>query len=152
MLHLSSVLQPGGNQNDSHELCVWLLDRLSQELSLKLPTRLSEAPGRPKASHNNSDENAQPPATITSSFVEELFQIEFKSTVICSKCHYQSSKFENDMMLSLPLPQNQVRSLSLISNFSPLCPKSTIPDVLVLPRFATPSQCCNVSGGLCTHI
>ena len=49
----------------------------------------------------------QPPPTVTSSFVEELFQIEFKSTVICSECKYQSSKYESDMMLSLPLPQTQ---------------------------------------------
>ena len=27
----------GVNQNDSHEFCVWLLDRLSQELTYKIP-------------------------------------------------------------------------------------------------------------------
>lgn len=85
---------------------MWLLDRLSQELSLKLPSRLCEA-----AAPKSPPSSGKPPAaaTITSSFVEELFQIEFKSTVICSQCNYQSSKYENDMMLSLPLPQNQVR-------------------------------------------
>ena len=41
----------------------------------------------------------------TSSFIEELVKVKFKSTVICSKCNFQSSKFETDMMLSLPLPQ-----------------------------------------------
>ena len=35
-----------------------------------------------------------------------MFQVQFKSTVICSKCNYQSSKYETDMMLSLPLPQH----------------------------------------------
>jgi len=79
----------GGTQNDSHEFCVWLLDKLSQELSLKIPAK----------------PNQQQPAT--SSFVEELFQVEFKSTVVCSTCGYRSSKYETDMMLSLPLPQNQ---------------------------------------------
>ena len=84
----------GTIQNDSHELCVWLLDRLSQELTIKLPS---------KAAHGESKNQQQ----SSSSFVEELFQVEFKSTVVCSKCNYKSKKFETDMMLSLPLPQHQ---------------------------------------------
>jgi hypothetical protein len=43
--------------------------------------------------------------TTTTSFIEDLFKVEFKSSVICSKCKYKSVKFETDMMLSLPLPQ-----------------------------------------------
>lgn len=93
--HLNPTFS-GGTQNDSHELCVWLLDKLSQELSLKIPGKITESVSK----------GAQP--QTTSSFVEELFQVEFKSTVVCSKCNYHSSKYENDMMLSLPLPQNQV--------------------------------------------
>jgi len=42
----------------------------------------------------------------TSSFIEELFKVKFKSTVICSVCNFKSSKYETDMMLSLPLPQS----------------------------------------------
>ena len=91
--HLNPTFS-GGTQNDSHELCVWLLDKLSQELSFKLADKSL-----------SSDSTLNPPKT--SSFVEELFQVEFKSTVVCSKCNYHSSKYETDMMLSLPLPQNQ---------------------------------------------
>lgn len=101
--HLIGHLNPtfsGGNQNDSHELCVCLLDKLSEELSLKIPAKVP-------ISKTDSGQNHITPPT-TSSFVEELFQVEFKSTVICSKCNYRSSKYETDMMLSLPLPQNQV--------------------------------------------
>ncbi len=87
--HLNPTFS-GGTQNDSHEFCVWLLDKLSQELSLKIPAKLPHQP-------------------TTSSFVEELFQVEFKSTVVCSTCGYHSSKYETDMMLSLPLPQNQAK-------------------------------------------
>ncbi|RNA23257.1 ubiquitin carboxyl-terminal hydrolase 31-like [Brachionus plicatilis] len=72
----------GVEQNDSHEFCIWLLDRLSQELTVHL--------------------GAQPAST---SYIDKLFRIEFKSTVTCSKCNYKSSKLETDMMLSLPLPQ-----------------------------------------------
>lgn len=48
----------------------------------------------------------------SSSFIEELFKIHFKSTVVCSKCGYKSSKSETDMMLSLPLPQTNSPSSS----------------------------------------
>ncbi len=88
----------GVNQNDSHEFCVWFLDRLSQELSLK--TTYKETPNDKK------------------SFIEDLFKVEFKSTVICSKCKYKSTKNETDMMLSLPLPQNHIIHSKVFSNSS----------------------------------
>lgn len=75
----------GVDQNDSHEFCIWLLDKLSQELTIK-----------------TIDSRGQ---HVSTSYIDKLFQIEFKSTVTCSKCNYKSSKLETDMMLSLPLPQ-----------------------------------------------
>jgi len=100
--HLIGYMNPtfaGGHQNDSHELCVWLLDKLSQELTIRIETPIS-----PQLLLNN----AKTQMKIQSlSFIEELFQVQFKSTVICSKCNYQSNKYETDMMLSLPLPQQQ---------------------------------------------
>ncbi|CAF0885844.1 unnamed protein product [Brachionus calyciflorus] len=76
----------GVNQNDSHEFCLWLLDRLNEELTYKI-------------------EDFPRGELKTNSIIEQLFKIEFKSTVTCSKCNYKSSKLETDMMLSLPLPQ-----------------------------------------------
>lgn len=87
----------GVNQNDSHEFCVWLLDRLSQELTYRVLS--------PKLNVNSDEDKEKFKPHVTSSFIEELFKIEFKSTIICSKCNYKSSKLETDMMLSLPLPQ-----------------------------------------------
>ena len=93
----------GVNQNDSHEFCVWLLDRLSQELSIR--TKIIKR----TITDNNDNEADATAKTIlqdtTNSFIEDLFKVEFKSTVTCSKCKYRSTKYETDMMLSLPLPQ-----------------------------------------------
>lgn len=75
----------GTDQNDSHEFCIWLLDKLSQELTVKKINSRGDL--------------------ISTSYIDKLFQIEFKSTVTCSKCNYKSSKLETDMMLSLPMPQ-----------------------------------------------
>jgi ubiquitin C-terminal hydrolase len=80
-------------QNDAHELCLWILDKLSDELTIYLPLN------NPQPPLNKSE---QPKS---SSFINELFQIKFKSTLICSVCNHESSKYETDMILSLPLPQ-----------------------------------------------
>jgi ubiquitin C-terminal hydrolase len=105
----------GVNQNDSHEFCLFLLDKLSQELTVRLPSHnLSQSKTQAQVPLNKSEseENSNEATTnksmakTTSSFIEELFQVEFKSIVICSNCNYESSKYETDMMISLPLPQS----------------------------------------------
>ena len=102
----------GVNQNDSHEFCVWFLDRLSQELTYRIPSNNLD-----KNNVNNSNKKPS-----TGSFIENLVQVEFKSTVICSTCQYKSSKYETDMMLSIPLPQYQQSSkLNNKSNSSINC-------------------------------
>jgi ubiquitin C-terminal hydrolase len=106
----------GVNQNDSHEFCVWFLDRLSQELTYRIPTSNLDK-------HTVNSSNKKLP--ITGSFIEELVQVKFKSTVVCSKCQYKSSKYETDMMLSIPLPQYQ--QSSKLNNKSTSSINSNIP-------------------------
>jgi ubiquitin carboxyl-terminal hydrolase 8 len=50
----------GVNQNDSHEFCVWLLDRLSQELSFKINIvkQVSENGNNGNNNHNENDDYA----------------------------------------------------------------------------------------------
>lgn len=96
----------GVNQNDSHEFCVWLLDRLSQELSYKIEVDKRQRDTDNDVDGEQHDTNDRSKTEVVSrSFIEDLFKVEFKSTVICSKCKYKSTKCETDMMLSLPLPQ-----------------------------------------------
>jgi hypothetical protein len=109
--HLIGYMNPtfaGGNQNDSHELCVWLLDKLSQELTIRIETPIST-----QLLLNNAKNQVK---IQSLSFIEELFQVQFKSTVICSKCNYKSSKYETDMMLSLPLPQKNTNTTNNNNN------------------------------------
>lgn len=108
----------GIDQNDSHEFCIWLLDKLSQELTVK---------------------DINPHGDLVStSYINKLFQIEFKSTVTCSKCNYKSSKLETDMILSLPLPQandkrEEKRRLTrrLLSIFLIVTSDNTIKNLLI---------------------
>ena len=107
----------GGYQNDSHEFCVWLLDKLSQELTIKIPLSLKD-----------------PNKVHSSSFLEELFQIRFKSTVVCTRCSYQSSKNETDMMLSLPLPTNGKANKNLKNKNSTLYPHLILSNQMTIKR------------------
>ncbi len=123
----------GVNQNDSHEFCVWFLDRLSQELSFKINVTRSivAATDRSDYGDNATVPGMNQPAktrveVATTSFIEDLFKVEFKSSVICSKCKYKSTKNETDMMLSLPLPQmnaNTRQQQQRVTSQRPLPPK-----------------------------
>jgi hypothetical protein len=115
----------GVNQNDSHEFCVWFLDRLSQELSFKINVT-RPVTDRPEYSDNGAEATSTPKTrveVVTNSFIEDLFKVEFKSSVICSKCKYKSTKNETDMMLSLPLPQIDSNNPHRAISQRPLPPK-----------------------------
>lgn len=148
----------GVNQNDSHEFCIWLLDRLSQELTYKYMSvrdvtsnhdrSNSDASDNEDHNENNDEDDVDEPSDEENihrspkanqsgrkkrnnepqncSFIEDLFKIKFKSTIVCSKCNYKSSKYETDMMLSLPLPQQGQLKSKQVTVASPSLAQQTV--------------------------
>lgn len=49
------------------------------------------------------------------SFVHNVFQAQFQSSLICAKCNRQSNTFDPFLCLSVPVPQNH-RQTSLFVN------------------------------------
>uniref|UniRef100_A0A1I8FC90 ubiquitinyl hydrolase 1 n=1 Tax=Macrostomum lignano TaxID=282301 RepID=A0A1I8FC90_9PLAT len=81
----------GNEQQDSQEFLLFLLDGLHEDLNRAhdlSATRSGPGPGT---------------CLINESIMVELFQGQFKSTLVCEQCHYKSITFDAFMYLSLPV-------------------------------------------------
>lgn len=95
----------GYHQHDSHELLSFLLDGLHEDLN-----RIKQKPYIPI-----DDSSSLPDQVIAKkswenhkkrndSIIVDLFQGQFRSTLVCPVCQYVSVTFDPFMYLSLPLP------------------------------------------------
>ncbi|XP_067390205.1 ubiquitin carboxyl-terminal hydrolase 31 [Emydura macquarii macquarii] len=104
----NSMQYRGNSQHDAQEFLLWLLDRVHEDLNnvvkhngrppLKPPLEdvaLLEASGFP----------------INSSFIQELFQAQYRSSLTCPHCQKQSNTFDPFLCISLPIPLPHTRPL-----------------------------------------
>ncbi|GCB76827.1 hypothetical protein scyTo_0019933 [Scyliorhinus torazame] len=99
----------GTSQHDAQEFLLWLLDRVHEDLNNIVLTN-----GRPAAKPpKDEDELCEGPSLpVRSSFVQELFQAQYRSSLTCPHCQKQSNTFDPFLCISLPIPPLQTRSLS----------------------------------------
>ena len=106
----------GGSQHDAQEFLLWLLDRVHEDLNVA-PRRRSRKIG----SNSNANGLNQPPSDevlaaealasymrFNSSFVMDVFQAQFRSSLTCPTCEKQSNTFDPFLCVSLPIPQKQL--------------------------------------------
>ncbi|XP_043349371.1 ubiquitin carboxyl-terminal hydrolase 31 isoform X2 [Dermochelys coriacea] len=114
----NSMQYRGNSQHDAQEFLLWLLDRVHEDLNnvvkyngrppLKPPLEdaaLLEAPGFP----------------ISSTFVQELFQAQYRSSLTCPHCQKQSNTFDPFLCISLPIPLPQTRPLYITVVYQGKC-------------------------------
>uniref|UniRef100_A0A8C6TAH3 Ubiquitin carboxyl-terminal hydrolase n=1 Tax=Neogobius melanostomus TaxID=47308 RepID=A0A8C6TAH3_9GOBI len=85
----------GNAQQDAQEFLLWLLDRVHEDLN---------NPANPTC----SVEGPSPPLSA-GSFVQELFQAQYKSSLTCPHCQKQSNTFDPFLCISLPIPLPHTR-------------------------------------------
>ncbi|KAF9435237.1 CSN-associated deubiquitinating enzyme Ubp12 [Entomortierella beljakovae] len=127
----------GYHQHDSQELLAFLLDGLHEDLNRIIKKPYTEIP----------DSNGRPDEEVASdcwkihkarndSIIVDLFQGQYKSTLVCPKCNKISVTFDPFMYLSLPLPINK-KWVGTIT-YVPYDPKKPIFDIRVqLPKGST---------------
>ncbi|XP_055045920.2 ubiquitin carboxyl-terminal hydrolase 31 isoform X1 [Misgurnus anguillicaudatus] len=106
-----SAMQYRGNaQHDAQEFLLWLLDRVHEDLNhLVLPnSRPSVKP--PLEEDDGALEGPSPPLSA-GSFVQELFQAQYRSSLTCPHCQKQSNTFDPFLCISLPIPLPHTRPL-----------------------------------------
>jgi len=101
----------GGSQHDAQEFLLWLLDRVHEELNTatkKKYKRLKDLPGRPD--DVVAAESLANYMRCNNSFVMDIFQAQFRSSLTCPSCERQSNTFDPFLCVSLPIPQKQIRA------------------------------------------
>ncbi|KAM3863590.1 ubiquitin carboxyl-terminal hydrolase 31 [Diretmus argenteus] len=99
----------GSAQHDAQEFLLWLLDRVHEDLNTINPNgRPSIKP--PIEEDDQSLEGPSPPLSA-GSFVQELFQAQYRSSLTCPHCQKQSNTFDPFLCISLPIPLPHTRPL-----------------------------------------
>ncbi|CAG5907665.1 unnamed protein product [Menidia menidia] len=104
-----SALQFKGNsQHDAQEFLLWLLDRVHEDLNQIIHPE-SRPPRKPPVEEEAVPEGSPLPAP--GSFVQELFQAQYRSSLTCPHCQKQSNTFDPFLCISLPIPVPHTRPL-----------------------------------------
>ncbi|XP_033840543.1 ubiquitin carboxyl-terminal hydrolase 31-like [Periophthalmus magnuspinnatus] len=104
-----SALQFRGNsQHDAQEFLLWLLDRVHEDLN-NIVHPDSRPPVKPPVEEESAPEGSPLPAP--GSFVQELFQAQYRSSLTCPHCQKQSNTFDPFLCISLPIPVPHTRPL-----------------------------------------
>ena len=105
----------GNEQHDAQELLSYLLDGLSEDLNRIESKPYIEQP----------DSDGRPDKELADiwwrnhllrelSIIVALFTGQYKSLLTCKVCHYESARFEPFMYLQLPLPEDNLMTVSVI--------------------------------------
>ncbi|XP_034049784.1 ubiquitin carboxyl-terminal hydrolase 31-like [Thalassophryne amazonica] len=98
----------GNSQHDAQEFLLWLLDRVHEDLNNIIHPD-SRPPRKPPVEDENATEGSPLPAP--GSFVQELFQAQYRSSLTCPHCQKQSNTFDPFLCISLPIPVPHTRPL-----------------------------------------
>ncbi|XP_064529576.1 ubiquitin carboxyl-terminal hydrolase 31 [Pseudopipra pipra] len=104
-----NAMQYRGNaQHDAQEFLLWLLDRVHEDLN-NVVNSSSMPPLKPPLEDDVLLEG--PAFPISSTFVQELFQAQYRSSLTCPHCQKQSNTFDPFLCVSLPIPLPHTRPL-----------------------------------------
>ncbi|KFQ04982.1 Ubiquitin carboxyl-terminal hydrolase 31, partial [Leptosomus discolor] len=104
-----NAMQYRGNaQHDAQEFLLWLLDRVHEDLN-NVVNYSGVPPLKPPLEDDVLLEG--PAFPISSTFVQELFQAQYRSSLTCPHCQKQSNTFDPFLCISLPIPLPHTRPL-----------------------------------------
>eukprot|EP00095_Tigriopus_kingsejongensis_P008552 snap_masked-scaffold989_size72935-processed-gene-0.7 protein:Tk08552 transcript:snap_masked-scaffold989_size72935-processed-gene-0.7-mRNA-1 annotation:"ubiquitin carboxyl-terminal hydrolase 31-like" len=107
----------GGSQHDAQEFLLWLLDQVHEDLNTA--TKKKYKSFKNVVSGERSDEVLAAEAMANymrynNSFVMDVFQAQFRSSLTCPTCEKQSNTFDPFLCVSLPIPQKQLLPVFVI--------------------------------------
>ncbi|XP_062868469.1 ubiquitin carboxyl-terminal hydrolase 31 [Trichomycterus rosablanca] len=98
----------GNAQHDAQEFLLWLLDRVHEDLN---NTGLSRPSIKPPIEEDDGALEGPSPPLSAGTFVQELFQAQYRSSLTCPHCQKQSNTFDPFLCISLPIPLPHTRPL-----------------------------------------
>ncbi|KTF72970.1 hypothetical protein cypCar_00027527 [Cyprinus carpio] len=106
----SSLQYRGNAQHDAQEFLLWLLDRVHEDLNHLVHPNIRASIKPPIEEDDGALEGPSPPLSA-GSFVQELFQAQYRSSLTCPHCQKQSNTFDPFLCISLPIPLPHTRPL-----------------------------------------
>ncbi|XP_015116575.1 ubiquitin carboxyl-terminal hydrolase 31 [Diachasma alloeum] len=106
----------GNLQHDAQEFLLWLLDKVHEDLNQATKKKykiIKNSFGRPD--DIVAAETLANHVRCNHSFVHEVFQAQFRSSLTCPRCNRQSNTFDPFLCVSIPVPQQQ-RQMNLFVN------------------------------------
>ncbi|KAM9305212.1 ubiquitin carboxyl-terminal hydrolase 31 [Gastrophryne carolinensis] len=94
----------GTSQHDAQEFLLWLLDRVHEDLN-------AAGKNKPRLPVEEDLTGEGPPIPTSGTFVQELFQAQYRSSLTCPHCQKQSNTFDPFLCISLPIPLPHTRPL-----------------------------------------
>ncbi|KFP67207.1 Ubiquitin carboxyl-terminal hydrolase 31, partial [Cariama cristata] len=114
-----NAMQYRGNaQHDAQEFLLWLLDRVHEDLN-NVVNYSGMPPLKPPLEDDVLFEG--PAFPISSTFVQELFQAQYRSSLTCPHCQKQSNTFDPFLCISLPIPLPHTRPLYITVVYQGKC-------------------------------
>ncbi|XP_009702897.1 PREDICTED: ubiquitin carboxyl-terminal hydrolase 31 [Cariama cristata] len=108
----------GNAQHDAQEFLLWLLDRVHEDLN-NVVNYSGMPPLKPPLEDDVLFEG--PAFPISSTFVQELFQAQYRSSLTCPHCQKQSNTFDPFLCISLPIPLPHTRPLYITVVYQGKC-------------------------------
>ncbi|XP_009466135.1 PREDICTED: ubiquitin carboxyl-terminal hydrolase 31 [Nipponia nippon] len=108
----------GNAQHDAQEFLLWLLDRVHEDLN-NVVNYSGMPPLKPPLEDDVLLEG--PAFPISSTFVQELFQAQYRSSLTCPHCQKQSNTFDPFLCISLPIPLPHTRPLYITVVYQGKC-------------------------------
>uniref|UniRef100_UPI00398E3989 ubiquitin carboxyl-terminal hydrolase 43a isoform X2 n=1 Tax=Pristiophorus japonicus TaxID=55135 RepID=UPI00398E3989 len=104
----------GNSQHDALEFLLWLLNRVHEDLNCS-PNKKSKPSIKPSVGggENAAGSHQSAQQAGIQSFVQELFQAQYRSSLTCPHCLKQSNTFDPFLCVSLPIPLRQTRALNV---------------------------------------
>nr|XP_006819196.1 PREDICTED: ubiquitin carboxyl-terminal hydrolase 31-like [Saccoglossus kowalevskii] len=106
----------GSNQHDAQEFLMWLLDKIHEDLNCATKKKFKYRKSISSKSIEVLAAEAQANyMRYNNSFVYDLCQAQYRSTLTCPNCRRQRNTFEPYLCLSLPLPQKNHRLIKVVA-------------------------------------
>lgn len=102
----------GNDQHDAQEFLMWLLDKVHEDLNTatrRKYRKIKGSLGRPD--EVVAAETLANHLRCNASFVQDIFQAQFRSSLRCPNCRKESNTFDPFLCVSVPILQRQIRPL-----------------------------------------
>ncbi|XP_025829608.1 ubiquitin carboxyl-terminal hydrolase 31 [Agrilus planipennis] len=103
----------GSQQHDAHEFFQWLLDKAHEDLKMasKKKFKTIKVSGGGKSDEIIAAETLANYNRGNNSFIQAVFQAQYRSSLSCSRCRTQSNTFDPFQCISVQLPQIDHQSI-----------------------------------------